>query len=482
MTSILVTAMALASADFTAAEFDDPQMRERLRILTADLESHPGCSLPQACRSKAALKGAYRFCDNPHVTVAGILPAFVGPCVAALARRRFVIVPHDSTSFNFSHLKSATGLGYLNDSSTARGIHLHSSLLLDGDCNLVGIAHLHFWVREHFRQESDEEVRCLPIEEKESFKWLEGMRRAHDAFNAATPAPPRLIHVMDREGDVHEVFAEVRKLGGDAVIRCAQNRRVEADQPDQVEFAKQRVARQAAMGVTELRVPLKEGGYRTAVVEVRASAVRLRPDQGKRKGRRPLSLGLIEIREVSTPPAGEKAASWWLWTTLRVGKLKQVLRVVKIYRARWRLEDYHRAMKTGCKVEKLRLQDGEALMKVITIQAQVATRVVRLRDEAKSDPGQGCEAYFSEEEWKLLWARHHQRPWRQEDGMPKLGEVVKWLGRLGGHLGRNNDPMPGAECLSKALYALDLLLQGRQIGRAEVAADHPEATGTKPKA
>jgi hypothetical protein len=477
MSSILVTVMALASADFTAAEFDDPQMRERLRILTADLEGHPGCSLPQACRSKA-----YRFFDNPATGYANILPAFVRPAVAALARRREVIVPHDSTSFNFSHLKSATGLGFLNDSLTAKGIHLHSSLLLDGDCNLVGIAHLQFWVRTDFRQGTAEEVRDLPIEQKESFKWLRGMRAAHHAFSAASSVPPRLIHVMDREGDVHEVFAEVRKLGGDAVIRCAQNRRVEGDRPDQVEFAKQRVARQRALGVMELRVPLKDGGYRTAVVEVRALAVRLRPDQSKRKGRKPLSLGLIEIKEISTPPPGEKAASWWLWTTLRVGKLKQVLRVVKIYRARWRLEDYHRAMKTGCQVEKLRLQDGEALMKAITIQAQVATRVVRLRDEAKNDPGQDCEACFSEEEWKLLWARHHQRPWRQEDGKPRLGEVVKWLGRLGGHLGRNNDPMPGAECLSKALYALDLLLQGRHIGRAEAAADRPEATVTKPKA
>ena len=473
--------MALASADFTAATFGDPQMRERLRILTADLESHPGGSLPQACRSKAALKGAYRFCDNPFVTVGDILPAFVRPSVAALARRREVIVPHDSTSFNFSHLKSATGLGLLNDSPTAKGIHLHSSLLLDGDCNLVGIAELHFWVREDFRQETAEEVRDLPIEEKESFKWLRGMRAAHHAFTAASPTPPRLIHVMDREGDIHEAFAEVKRLGDHAVIRCAQNRRVEGDQADRIEFAKQRIAATGALGVMQLRVPLKEGGYRTAVVEARAKEVRLRPDDGKRKGRKPLSLGLIEIREISTPPEGEKAASWWLWTTLPVRTLKQVTRVVRIYRARWRVEDYHRALKTGCAAEKLRLQEGESLMKVLAIKAWVATRVVRLRDEAKNNPGQDCEVCFTEQEWKLLWARQHNRPWRQQDGKPTLGEVVKWLARLGGHLGRNSDPVPGAECLSKAVYALDLLLQGRQIAIAEVAAEAGHANEVKPK-
>src|SRR5207302_6848820 len=107
-----------------------------------------------------------------------------------------------------------------------------------------------------------------------------------------------------------------------------------------------------------------------------------RPDQAKHNGRRPLSLGLVEVREISTPPQGETATHWWLWTTLRVRKLKQIERVLRIYRARWRVEDYHRALKTGCRVEKLRLQEGENLMKALTLEAWVATRVVRLRDEA----------------------------------------------------------------------------------------------------
>jgi hypothetical protein len=441
-----------------------------MRILTSDLLAHPGCSLPQACRSKAALKGAYRFYDHPDTSVANLLPAFVRPCVRVLAHRPEVHAVHDSTSFNYSCLESATGLGYINDSESAKGIHLHSSLLLDDRRNLLGIGHLHFWVRPDFRQESADEVRKLPIEEKESYKWLLGMRAVHNALADAV-SKPRIIHVMDREGDVHEVFAEVRQLHAQAVIRCAQDRRVEGDQPDQVEKAKQRVARRESLGTMLLRVPLKNGGYRIAEVEVRAEEVRLRPNEQKRKGRKPLKLGLIEVREISVPPAGEEKARWWLWTTLRVRKLKHVQRVLEVYRARWRVEDYHRAMKTGCKVEKMRLQEGESLMKALTLQAWVATRIVRMRDEAKNDPEQSCEVCFTQEEWKVLWAHHHGRAWREEDGKPTLGEVVKWLGRLGGHQGRKNDPMPGAECLSKAVYALDLLLQGRWIGLAEAQGD-----------
>jgi hypothetical protein len=471
--------MAMASPHFSAATFGDPVLNQRLRLLTADLLSHPGCSLPQACRSEAALKGAYRFFAHPDTSVANLLPAFVLPSVAALCRRREVLAVHDTTTCNFSHLAQASGLGYINDSQTAKGIHLHSSLLLDDDCKLVGIAELQFWVRPGFRQETDEEIRNLPIEAKESHKWLLGMRSTHDAFEQASPRPPRLIHVMDREGDIHEVFQEVRCLGDDAVIRCAQNRRVEAEQPEQIDYAKQRVAGRESLGTMELRVPLKEGGYRTAVVEARSLEVRLRPDEAKHKGRRPLKLGLVEVREISTPPAGEEAAQWWLWTTLHVRKLKQVKRVLKIYRARWRVEDYHRALKTGCQVESLRLQEGESLMKAIALQAWVATRLVRLRDEAKNDPEQDCEVCFSQEEWQLLWVRQHGRVWREADGKPKLGEVVKWLARLGGYLGRKNDPVPGAECLGKALYALDLLLQGRDLGRTEVAAEREKVE--KPK-
>ena len=146
----------------------------------------------------------------------------------------------------------------------------------------------------------------------------------------------------------------------------------------------------------------------------------------------------------------------------------QVMRVLRIYRARWRVEDYHRMLKTGCKVEKLRLQDATALMKVITMQAWVATQVVQMRDAAKQEPDQNCEKYFSEREWKTLWVRQHGRGWRESDGKPTLSEVTKWLGALGGHLGRNGDGLPGAELLSRGVYALSLLLEGRDITLAEL--------------
>jgi hypothetical protein len=436
------------------------------------LQERPGGSLPEACRTRAALKGAYRFLDHPDTAVPHLLPALVRPAIRFLSHSRLVLAVHDSTSFNFTGLKKAKGLGYLNDSLTAQGIHLHSSLLLDQDCTLVGLAHLHFWVRPHFRQETDEQIRQLPIEEKESFKWLGGIRAATAAFaflaETGQTRLPKIIHVMDREGDIHEVFAEVLQLGHDAVIRCCQNRRVEGAQPDQIDRAKQRVAKQPSLGRIDLRVPLKKGGFRQAQVEVRSLRVRLRPNETNRKNRQPIDLWLIETREVSIPPAGEKPAQWWLWTTLTAKTIKQVKRVLQIYRARWRVEDYHRVLKTGCKVERMRLLEGEALQKVIAMQAWVGTQILRLRDEAKDKPEQDCEKYFTVQEWKMLWAQHHGRPWRGSDGKPTLAEVTLWLGGLGGHLGRKRDGLPGAELLSRGLYALSWLVEGRNIALAEL--------------
>lgn len=473
--------MAFALPDWHAASLADPRLRERLRLVAADLQARPGASLPEASRSKAALKAAYRFFDHPRVTAEAVLPAFVRPSVAALARRREALVVHDTTTFNFSSLGSASGLGPVNDSRSAKGIHLHSSLLLDAEARLVGIGDLRFWVRDGFREETPQQVRDLPIEEKESFRWLLGMRAVRAAFAASAPhggRTPRLIHVMDREGDIHEVFQEARAAGDHAVIRCAQDRRVEGEgEGAAAAYAKRRVAAREALGTIQLRVPLKGGGWRTALVEVRSLAAVLRPDVKKHKGRRPVRLGLVEVREVSAPPGGEKAALWLLWTTLRVGTLAQVRRVLGIYRARWRVEDYHRALKTGCAAEKLRLQDGEKLMKALAVKAWVATRIVRLRDEGKNAPQQGCEAFFGEGEWKSLWAHHHGRAWREGDGKPTLGEALRWLGRLGGHLGRKNDPMPGAECLAKALAALELMMRGREIGRQEA---RPGSSGPAP--
>jgi hypothetical protein len=428
--------------------------------------------LPQTCQSWAATQGAYRFFDHPVTSVENLLPAFVQPAARRACLRPEVIVAHDSSSFSYTQLKKATGLGFLNDSKTARGIHLHSSLLLGPDGQLLGLGHLHFWIRQQFRDGTREELRNLPIEQKESFKWLIGVRAITAAFQGITPRLPRFIHVMDREGDIHEVFAEIRRLEHDAVIRCTANRRVSPDasaEPDRTDYAKDQVARRPSLGRLELQVPLAKGGYRTAVVEVRSAEVRLSPDPKKRRGCKPLRLGLIEVREVSTPPAGEEAAHWWLWTTLPARTLKRVLKVLRIYRARWRVEEYHRGLKTGCKVEKLRLRNGEKLMKAITLATWAATRAVRLRDQVKQVPQSSCAESFAQEEWQTLFAREHGRPWREEEGVPTLEQVVRWLGRLGGHLGRKRDGLPGVELLGRGLYALTLLLEGREIGRVEAA-------------
>jgi len=112
-------------------------------------------------------------------------------------------------------------------------------------------------------------------------------------------------------------------------------------------------------------------------------------------------------------------------------------------------------------------------MKMVAMQAWVATRIVRMRDEAREDPEQDCEKCFTAQEWKTLFARQHGRPWCEADGKPTLAEVMKWLGRLGGHLGRKSDGLPGAELLGRSLYALTLLLQGREIALAELG--HPPA-------
>jgi hypothetical protein len=469
--------------DPQAALLDDPRLRLRLGLIFDALSEQPGRSLPQALGCWAATKAAYRFFAHPATSVANLLPALVLPAVhsaLAVAPPRpddcfaAVRIIHDSTSFNFSHLTEATGLGFISDSATARGLHLHSSLILSPQGVLLGIAHLHLWIRQQFREGNDDRVKRLPIEEKESFKWLIGVRAAVAAFAAAAGGPVRLTHVMDREGDIHEVFAEIRRLRQDAVIRCCQDRRVQSRKGQPISSSKQYVAARPVLGQTCLRVPCQLGGTRLAAVEIRAVQVRLLPESSKHKGRKPLKLWLIEIRERGTPPAGETPVRWWLWTTLPAKTPEQALAVLSIYRSRWRLEDYHRAMKaTGCKVEEMRLQDGEALMKAITLQAQVAARVVQMRDWVKQSPQASCRECFEQEQWQTLWAWQHKRTWRVEDGEPTLEQVVRWLGRLGGHLGRKGDGLPGAEVLGRGLYALGLLMQGRQLGKAEAQAVPP---------
>jgi hypothetical protein len=203
---------------------------------------------------------------------------------------------------------------------------------------------------------------------------------------------------------------------------------------------------------------------RQVTLNLRKVELTLRPDPQKHPQRQPLTWTLIEAREAE-PAAGSEPLHWRLWTNLSVTTVEDVLEVLRFYTLRWRVEDFHLTLKSGCQIEKLELEESDRLIKAAILYSAVAIRIVALRDLARVEPNTSCTAILTEAEWQPLWQRFSKKKLTAQTVPPTLEQAVRWIGRLGGHLGRTRDGMPGVRTLWRGFRDLSLLAAGFHIGR-----------------
>jgi hypothetical protein len=443
------------------ATFPDQRLNTRWADVLACLAAKPADSIPQASRDCSQAKATYRFLENDRVKPEALLMSFVRATVQACRGLSVVYAVHDSTSFNYSSLKQTTGLGLLNDIENARGIHLHTTLALRPDGVAVGLLHQQYWVRPPGEKKVPPQQRR--IEDRESYKWLAGLTATATAF-ALLPAParPRLIHVMDREGDIHEVLEQVAGSGDSAVIRCCYNRRV-VGTPNSAHDA---VRAAPLLGHTTVAVKTSDKQpARKAKLALRSLPLVLEPSYNVDRRREPVAYTLVEAREVDFSPEVSEPLHWFLWTLEPATTLAEVQAVLSIYQLRPRIEDYHLTLKSGCRVERLELETVERLRKALVAYSGIAVRIVSLRDLARQEPEASCTQVLGEDEWQALWTHFTGQVPAARTRPPTTEQVVRWLGRLGGHLGRKRDGMPGVRTLWRGWRDLQLLVAGYRAGK-----------------
>src|SRR5437660_912751 len=219
---------------------------------------------------------------------------------------------------------------------------------------------------------------------------------------------------------------------------------------------------QGVLGRVTITVPRSHGTpARTATVEMRALTTTLRPDRAKYPHAWPLTWTLVEVWEPNPAPEHE-ALHWLLWTREPATTLTEVQEVVRQYTCRWPIEEYHLTLKSGCRIEALRLESWDSLEKAIVMYTSVAARIVALRDRAQQEPNAPATVLLSEDECAVLVAKFGQG---RAVLRLTLGQAVLWIGRLGGHLNRQRDGMPGVRTLWRGLRDLTLLVEGWRVAR-----------------
>jgi hypothetical protein len=447
---------AWAREEMATAQLHDERLNERLTRLLSDLGDRPTASIPAACGGYAEMMAAYRFFDNPKVTAAQILEPHYAATRQRLAAQPVVLLVQDTTEGDLTRPhQQVVGAGPL-DGGTRRGVFVHPVAAFTPDGTPLGTVALQFWAREESAPDPAPPSRNRPIEEKESFRWVQGLRTARDV--AQELPPTQVVCIADSDADVYEVFAEPRgERPVDWLIRACRDRCVagEADAPhpklyesvmaQPVLFTQPITVRMRDPKLSCEKRPRRVGRVtRTATVHVRAASVTLHPP--RRPGGVILPPVVVNVVLVSEPypPAGQPAVEWLLVTTLPISTLDHVRQIVQYYRVRWMIEILFRTWKSGCRVEERRFECLDRLLPCLAVYWIVAWRVLLVCRLGRSCPDVDCEVLFDPAEWQSVWRVTQTAPVPRQP--PRLGVMVRLIAQLGGYVNRSNraDP-PGPQ-------------------------------------
>jgi hypothetical protein len=436
-----------ALAEFGAAELGDARRRARLVELARELAERPEASLPQALENGAALKAAYRFFDNAGIAHEKILASHVASSLKRLKGHEVILAVQDTTFIDYSGHAHTEGLGPMHDKG-GWGMLCHGTLAFTPARLPLGVLGLRLWARDPQQRQRRTTRRQRPIEEKESHKWIDSVH-AIAAVKAQLPGT-RVVSVADRESDVFEFFTQAQALGVDVLTRAAWNRNVQG--PEQQVFAS--LAAAPVLAHQQLALPARaKRRARTARLEIRACALTLAsPLNGSGRGLDPIALWGVWAYEPK-PPAGVEPLDWKLLTTVPVTSADEALQRLEWYAARWGIEQWHRVLKSGCRIEQRQLESFERLRRLLTVYAVIAWRILFATMLARLVPNMACTAILNDDEWQALYCRIHHNPVPPATP-PPLRQAIRWIAQLGGFLGRASDGEPGTQTLWQGFQQL----------------------------
>jgi hypothetical protein len=439
-----------AEEEFGGARLGDERLRERLLILAHDLGARPQANLPQACQTRARTKAAYRFLEHAETSMDALLAPHYAATRKRVAAESRVFAVQDTTYLNYTTHPATDDLGPIGSAKDAAvGLVLHCTMAFNAEGTPLGLLDVQCWAREEAEFGKRHRRKDLPIEEKESNKWLKSFRQVAEV-QRSTPGT-RLVSMGDREADIYELFREAlqEEKGPGVLVRAERDRlRTEGQ-----EHLWPWVAQQARAGVQEVRVP-RRGAQppRVARLEVRFAPVRLRPPHGKEELGE-LTLWAVLAQEVEEP-RGVPPLCWMLLSTGPVDSFAAACEKLQWYTLRWGIEVYHRTLKSGCKIEQRQLGSAERIEACLAIDLVVAWRIYQLAKLGRETPDVPCTVYFEEAEWKALLVYITKNPVPPAQP-PSLREAMRMAAGLGGFLGRKSDGNPGTQTLWLGLQRLD---------------------------
>jgi hypothetical protein len=406
-----------AKQEFADAPLGDARLSQRLVEIAQSRAEKPGRAFTGVAEGdRPAVKGYYRFIDHPDkeaITMPHILQPHRERTVQRMKGQRTVLNIQDGSDLDYSSLAQCKGLGVIGTNQTkaqSRGLHLHTSFAVAANGLPLGVLRAQCVASKLKSPDDRRPSWAVPIEEKETFLWIEGLRDTMDL--AAQMPQTRIINVCDREADFFELFEEQRRNPCvDLLVRANHNRGVIDSPFNLFETVRQaalqtkvqvHVPRQSARPKLSKKKARPKRPSRQANMEVRYQRIQLRPPKYY-SGKDPIDIWIIHAVEPS-PPEGAAPVEWFLLTTVHMTSPEDAVQCLRWYCLRWRIEDFHRVLKSGCRIENIAHETAERIRRAIAINLVIAWRIMLMTLLGRQTSELPPDVLFSNIELQVLRA------------------------------------------------------------------------------
>lgn len=445
---------AWVDREFQGIDFGDKRLNRRFCIIATQLTKACRKTLASSFGQWKMIKAGYRFFSNSKINMAQMLAPHLEHTIARIREHDTVLLLQDSTYLDYNKRPKTEGLDLTfrsKGSTISEGLILHNTLAVTQKGVPLGLFDQRFIERKAFKGRNFEEKRKIrhwnqAVVEKESIRWIDVVRKAHECDLGRT----RVIHVADRECDMYEFFRDAAELGENVLIRASQNRsinkRYRREAPKCLLFDHLKAKRAQAKVEVTIQVNGKQGKYRNAELSIVYASITMPPPPNKTVNKDGANLPMVPLQAIlaieRNPPANQSAVLWLLLTNMEVLNVEQAIEKIQWYSRRWDIEVFHKVLKSGCAVEDAQLRHADRLKKFIVLKSIIAWRLFWLARAHEHNPDDPCTTVLTKLEWTILYKKVTKSK-TPPDEPPTINDVRIWIAKLGGYIARPSDPPPG---------------------------------------
>lgn len=460
--------MGWAAEEMATSCFGDGRLDKRAAVVLEGLTAEPQSSIPTAFDDWHATKAAYRFFGNKKVTLEKVITPHIDKTIERIQLEKRVFMVQDTTEINYTSQQCKQDVGPSHHEKE-KIVFLHPTIAVTPNKVCLGLTSMQYWHRDKIcvgkSKEKDALRKQLPIEEKESYRWLKGYRHA---TKVAQQCPDtHIIMLADRESDISDLYVEAEQTTGikaDWIVRAKSANRsiLKANGMQEKEALQDKLLKQKPIAVIKFELPHRSAQNKRIVTqEVRTIRAELCPP-GRSAANKlaPFWVTAVLATEIKVP-SGVKPIQWLIFTNIELNTEIKGQDILSWYLCRWQIEVFFYTLKSGCAVEELQLTTGDRFMPCIGMYCIAAWRILLLTYLSRVQPNINVEVLFNKLEWQYAYAKVYKK------APPKtpitLGVMVALVAKLGGFLARKSDGSPGPKTIWRGMRKLNNFIEAEEI-------------------